>query len=105
MANSSLSNQTMRASMRAFGDDFQPEVTHLVKTGWTDSQIREHIKATYDISVSQRTLTCRKEDWGLILQAAEYAAQLEDCFQGEDFFNSLGISLLTTIYINKCINT
>ncbi|EFP79746.1 uncharacterized protein PGTG_06067 [Puccinia graminis f. sp. tritici CRL 75-36-700-3] len=68
----------MRASMRAFGDNFQPEVTDLLSTGWTDSQIREHIKAKYDISVSQRTLTRRKEDWGLILQAADHAAQIED---------------------------
>ena len=64
--------------MRAFGDDFQPEVTHLLSTGWTYNQIREHIKAKYDISVSQRTLTRRKEDWGLILQAADHAAQIED---------------------------
>jgi hypothetical protein len=71
----------MRASMRSFGDEFQDEVSLLVENGLTDAEIRKHIQDTHTISVSQRTLTRRKEDWGLILQATEHSNQLEDHIQ------------------------
>ncbi|KAA1094917.1 hypothetical protein PGT21_032708 [Puccinia graminis f. sp. tritici] len=46
-----------------------------------DAEIRKHIQDTHGISVSKRTLTRRKEDWGLILQATEHSNQLEDHIQ------------------------
>ncbi|KAI7963851.1 hypothetical protein MJO29_004278 [Puccinia striiformis f. sp. tritici] len=64
--------------MRAFGDEFQAEVTDMVKRGLTDTDILNAIAENHSISVSQRTLTRRKEDWGLIFQPTTQTNQLED---------------------------
>ena len=69
---------TLHASMRAFGEEFKAEVTRLVASGLTDTQIRQHIQTTHSISVSQQTLTRRKEDWDLIFHPTEHTKQLED---------------------------
>jgi hypothetical protein len=52
----------MRASMQSFGEDFQAEVSLLFENGLTDAEICKHIQDTHAISVSQQTLTQRKED-------------------------------------------
>jgi hypothetical protein len=71
----------MCASRQSFGDDFQDKVSLQVENGLTDAEICKHIQDTHAISVSQQTLTQRKEDWGLILQATEHSNQLEDHIQ------------------------
>ncbi|KAH9472082.1 hypothetical protein Pst134EA_002708 [Puccinia striiformis f. sp. tritici] len=68
----------MRASMCAFGEEFQAEVTDMVKRGLTDTDILNAIAENHSISVSQRTLTRRKEDWGIIFQPTTQTNQLED---------------------------
>jgi hypothetical protein len=68
--------------MQSFGDNYQAEVSLQVENGRTDAEIRKHIQEMPTIiSVSQQTLTQRKEDRGIILQATEHSNQLEDHIQ------------------------
>ncbi|KAI7967143.1 hypothetical protein MJO29_000420 [Puccinia striiformis f. sp. tritici] len=64
--------------MHAFGQEFQAKVTNMVKRGLTNTDILNAIAENHSISVSQCTLTRRKEDWGLICQPTTHTNQLED---------------------------
>jgi len=68
----------MRVTLRTFGNQFQEEVTQMVESGLTDPQIRQKLEETHSLMVSQRTLTRRKEDWGLIRLGSQQADNLEE---------------------------
>jgi len=68
----------MRVTLRTFGNQFQEEVTQMVESGLTDPQIRQKLEETHSLTVSQRTLTRRKEDWGLIRLGSQQADNLEE---------------------------
>ncbi|KAA1097936.1 hypothetical protein PGT21_024380 [Puccinia graminis f. sp. tritici] len=68
----------MRITLRNFGHEFQSIVTELINAGHNDNEIRQFLQENHSIIVSQRTLTRRKEDWGLILHASQQMADTEE---------------------------
>ncbi|KAH9466394.1 hypothetical protein Pst134EB_001450 [Puccinia striiformis f. sp. tritici] len=60
----------MPGTSPTFGDEFQDEVAELVQSGHTDPQIQHHLQTRHSLTVSLRTLTRRKGDWGLIGRTA-----------------------------------
>ncbi|EHS63088.1 uncharacterized protein PGTG_21418 [Puccinia graminis f. sp. tritici CRL 75-36-700-3] len=68
----------MRITLQNFGHEFQSIVTELINAGHNDNEIRQFLQENHSIIVSQRTLTRRKEDWGLILHASQQMANTEE---------------------------
>ncbi|KAA1080491.1 hypothetical protein PGT21_031243 [Puccinia graminis f. sp. tritici] len=64
--------------MSTFGDEFQPIIEELIELGNSNHQILNHLKESYSIFISERTLSRRKAEWGLSHHAIQQTSQLEE---------------------------
>jgi hypothetical protein len=66
-----------RNKIPTFGNKFKPIVADLIKPGKSNYQILQHLRETHSISISKRTLTQRKADWGLSHHSIQQTNHLE----------------------------
>jgi hypothetical protein len=66
---------------QSFGKHFKPTVSKMVQDGLTSEEILRSLEENHSIKVSQRTLTRRKEDWGLTHNATQQANHLKETIQ------------------------
>ncbi|KNE93214.1 hypothetical protein PSTG_13390 [Puccinia striiformis f. sp. tritici PST-78] len=64
--------------MTKLGEEFEPIITDLVQSGNSNQQILDHLKDNYSISISERTLSRRKADWGSSHHAIQQTNDLEE---------------------------
>ncbi|KAA1071186.1 hypothetical protein PGTUg99_011658 [Puccinia graminis f. sp. tritici] len=62
----------------SFGDQYQEIVIEMVDNGFSESEILKSLEENYSVTISRRTLSRRKEDWGLTNHAAQQIHSLEE---------------------------
>ncbi|KAA1105901.1 hypothetical protein PGT21_023607 [Puccinia graminis f. sp. tritici] len=62
----------------SFGDQYQEIVIQMVDNGLSESEILKSLEENYSVKISRRTLSRRKEDWGLTNHAAQQIHSLEE---------------------------
>jgi hypothetical protein len=69
---------TMNITASSFGDQYQEIVIQMVDNGLSESEILKSLEENYSVTISRRTLSRRKEDWGLTNHAAQQIHSLEE---------------------------